>query len=79
MSARPSERHTRALALLERLESGTPGRVAENLDDFHPEAVEILLGFAFTDVVAREGASTEDPRDVDCRDACGNGDGTGPA
>ncbi|SOB77362.1 4-carboxymuconolactone decarboxylase [Marinobacter sp. LV10R510-11A] len=55
MSASPSDRRTRALALLERLESGAPERVAKNLDDFHSEAAEILLGFAFTDVVAREG------------------------
>lgn len=55
MSARPSDRRAQALALLERLEPGAPGRVAKNLDDFHPEAAEILLGFAFTDVVAREG------------------------
>lgn len=52
---RPSDRRTQALALLEQLESGAPRRVAKNLDDFHPDAVEILLGFGFTDVVAREG------------------------
>lgn len=55
MSAKPTDRRMRALALLEQLESGASGRVAKNLDDFNPEAVEILLGFAFTDVVAREG------------------------
>jgi 4-carboxymuconolactone decarboxylase len=55
MSASPSDRRKQALALLERLESGAPERVAKNLDDFHSEAAEILLGFAFTDVVAREG------------------------
>ncbi|MBQ0748281.1 MAG: carboxymuconolactone decarboxylase family protein [Marinobacter sp.] len=55
MSAKHSNRRTQALALLEKLEPGAPERVAKNLDDFHCEAAEILLGFAFTDVVAREG------------------------
>lgn len=55
MSAKPTDRRMQALALLEQLESGASVRVAKNLDDFHPDAVEILLGFAFTDVVTREG------------------------
>jgi 4-carboxymuconolactone decarboxylase len=55
MSATPSPRKAEALALLEQLESGAPARVEQNLDAFHPEAAEILLGFAFTDVVSREG------------------------
>jgi len=55
MSTKPLDRRTQALALLEQLESGASGRVAKNLYDFHPDAVEILQGFAFTDVVAREG------------------------
>ena len=55
MSVSPSDRRARALALLEQLEPSAPGRVAKNLDDFHPKAAEILLGFAFTDVVGREG------------------------
>ncbi|MCP8688080.1 carboxymuconolactone decarboxylase family protein [Marinobacterium sedimentorum] len=55
MSTAPSDRRVQALALLERLEAGAPGRVAANLDDFHSEATELLLGFAFTDVVARDG------------------------
>jgi 4-carboxymuconolactone decarboxylase len=55
MSTASSDRRVQALALLERLEPGAPGRVAENLDDFHSEATELLLGFAFTDVVARDG------------------------
>lgn len=57
MSASTSHRRAQALALLERLEPGAPGRVAQNLDEFHDDATEILLGFAFTDVVAREGIS----------------------
>ncbi|RFA26612.1 carboxymuconolactone decarboxylase [Alkalilimnicola ehrlichii] len=55
MSVAPSDRRAQALALLERLEPGAPERVAGNLDDFHEAAAEILLGFAFTDVVARDG------------------------
>ncbi|MDZ7840951.1 MAG: carboxymuconolactone decarboxylase family protein [Gammaproteobacteria bacterium] len=57
MSDSASRRRAQALALLEQLEPGAPGRVAENLDDFHPEAAGILLGFALTDVIAREGIS----------------------
>jgi len=55
MSPISSPRRAQALALLEQLESGAPARVEQNLDAFHPEAAEILLGFAFTDVVSREG------------------------
>lgn len=59
MSTTSSDRRASALALLERLESGASDRVAKNLDDFHPDAVETLLGFAFTDVVARDGIALE--------------------
>lgn len=52
-----SDRLERALALLEQLEPGSPRRVKKNLDDFHPETTEILLGFAFSDVVGRDGIS----------------------
>jgi len=55
MSTAASGRRAQALALLERLEFGAPARVADNLDDFHHDAAEILLGFAFTDVVMRDG------------------------
>lgn len=55
MNAKPSVRRAKALTLLEELEADAPLRVAKNFDDFHPEAAEILLGFAFADVVAREG------------------------
>ncbi|WP_020681509.1 carboxymuconolactone decarboxylase family protein [Marinobacterium rhizophilum] len=55
MSASPFDRRAQALALLERLEPGAPDRVAGNLDSFHAEAIELLLGFAFTDVIARDG------------------------
>ncbi|MGO2241593.1 MAG: carboxymuconolactone decarboxylase family protein [Halomonas sp.] len=57
MSNSASYRRTQALALLERLEPGAPERVAQNLDEFHGDATEILLGFAFTDVVDREEIS----------------------
>ncbi|MBZ9559683.1 MULTISPECIES: carboxymuconolactone decarboxylase family protein [unclassified Modicisalibacter] len=55
MSGARTDRREEALALLERLEPEAPGRVADNLDDFHPQALETLLGFAFADVVSREG------------------------
>ncbi len=55
MNGKPGGRRARALALLESLEAGAPDRVTANLDDFHPDAVELLLGFAFTDVVSRQG------------------------
>ncbi|GGK30792.1 carboxymuconolactone decarboxylase family protein [Salinarimonas ramus] len=47
-----SQRRADALALLDRLEPGAPARVAANLDAFDERAVEIVLGFAFTDVVS---------------------------
>ncbi|MDT8894608.1 carboxymuconolactone decarboxylase family protein [Halomonas sp. I1] len=50
----PSRRNE-ALALLARLEPEAPAKVARNLDDFHADAVEILLGFAFSDVISRDG------------------------
>lgn len=50
-----SDRRKQALDLLERLESNASKGVAKNLDEFHPEALEILLGFAFADVVSRDG------------------------
>ena len=55
MSDVTTDRRTQALALLEQLEPSAPECVAKNLDEFHPEAVEIILGFAFADVVSREG------------------------
>ncbi|MBB3231324.1 carboxymuconolactone decarboxylase family protein [Halomonas stenophila] len=55
MSDAHSSRRDDALALLARLEPDAPARVANNLDDFHAQATEILLGFAFADVVARDG------------------------
>jgi 4-carboxymuconolactone decarboxylase len=50
-----SDRLTRALSLLDRLEPGAPDRVEGNLDAFHPDTAEIVLGYAFADVVGRDG------------------------
>ncbi len=44
-----------AMALLERLEPGAPNRVQANLDAFSPEAAELILGYAFSDIVSRDG------------------------
>ncbi len=54
MSA-PSDRLTRALSLLDSLEPGAPERVQGNLEAFHPDTTELVLGYAFADVVGREG------------------------
>lgn len=48
-------RLTRALSILERLENGASERVQKNLDAFHPEAAELILGFSFADILGREG------------------------
>lgn len=50
-----SERTRRALALLDKLESGAPDRVTANLEAFDDEAVNLILGFAFADIVGRDG------------------------
>ncbi|WP_110666016.1 carboxymuconolactone decarboxylase family protein [Salinicola halophilus] len=55
MSDTETSRRRQALALLARLEATAPEKVAANLDDFDAEALEILLGFGFTDVVSRQG------------------------
>ncbi|ARE40979.1 MAG: carboxymuconolactone decarboxylase [Paracoccus sp.] len=44
-----------AMGLLERLEPGAPNRVQANLDAFSPEAAELILGYAFSDIVSRDG------------------------
>lgn len=48
-----SERYERALALLERLEAGAPERVDASLGEMSDDFAEIVLGFAFADVVSR--------------------------
>lgn len=50
-----SEPLNSAMALLERLEAGAPKRVKANLDAFAPETAELLLGYAFADIVSRTG------------------------
>ena len=55
MNSETPDRRKKALDLLELLESGAPARVSQNIDEFHPEALEILLGFAFHDVISRDG------------------------
>ena len=55
MNGAPIDRRAAALALLEELEIGTSERVDANLTDFDQDATEIVLGFAFSDVVSRPG------------------------
>lgn len=50
-----SARLAQAMDLLERLEAGTPAKVEANLAAFSPDAAELVLGYAFTDIVSREG------------------------
>lgn len=50
-----SERLRRALAVLEQLEPGAPEQVMANLRSLSEDLPEIVLGFAFSDVVARPG------------------------
>ena len=51
--AQKSERYSRALAVLERLEPGAPERVDASLGEMSPDFGEIVLGFAFADVLDR--------------------------
>ncbi len=46
-------RRSAALQVLEQLEAGASDKVAKNLDEVAPELVEIVLGFAFADVLSR--------------------------
>ncbi len=50
-----SERLNRALALLEKLDPAAPPRVSENLEAFANGTTELILGYAFADIVARPG------------------------
>lgn len=43
-----------ALEILERLESGASKKVAANLDAFSPDVAELVLGYSFTDIIARD-------------------------
>ncbi len=49
-----SNRLTRALSFLGCVEPGAPERVQSNLDAFHPDTLEIVLGYAFADVLGRD-------------------------
>lgn len=49
------DRRSKALALLESLDPAAPSRVAENLDALSDDFLEVVLGFAFADVVSRPG------------------------
>ena len=53
--SRTAEPLSQAMALLEKLEPGAPAKVQANLDAFSPDAAELVLGFAFADIVGRDG------------------------
>lgn len=55
MSTSSSSRLNDALELLERLDPGAPDRVIANLNSFASDAAELVLGYAFADIVGREG------------------------
>ena len=55
MSGLSSERREQALALLARLDPQAPDQVAANLDALSPDFAELVLGFAFADVLSRPG------------------------
>lgn len=55
MSGSHTDRRERAFALLARLNPLAPTRVAASLDALSPELAELVLGFAFADVLARPG------------------------
>ncbi len=50
-----SDRLNQALALLEKLDPAAPLRVSENLEAFASGTTELILGYAFSDIVARPG------------------------
>lgn len=52
---RTAEPLSQAMALLEKLDPGAPARVQANLDAFSPDAAELVLGYAFADIVGRDG------------------------
>lgn len=52
---RTTEPLSQAMALLEKLELGASSKVRSNLDAFSPDAAELVLGFAFADIVGRDG------------------------
>jgi 4-carboxymuconolactone decarboxylase len=52
---RCNTRRTRALDLLAKLDPQAPPKVAANLDAMSDDFAEVVLGFAFADVVSRPG------------------------
>lgn len=55
MSDVVSERRERAFALLDRLDPQASSKVAARLDEMSNDFAELVLGFAFTDVLSRPG------------------------
>ncbi|MDF1671368.1 MAG: carboxymuconolactone decarboxylase family protein [Roseovarius sp.] len=53
--SRTVEPLSQAMALLEKLEPGAPATVQANLDVFPPDVAELVLGYAFADIVGRDG------------------------
>lgn len=49
------DRLNRALSLLDTLEPSAPAKVTANLDAMSDDFAEVVLGFAFADVIARPG------------------------
>ena len=63
MNTNPDEdRRSQAFALLARLDPEAPEKVAANLDSLSDDFAEVVLGFAFADVVSRPGL------DLRCRE-----------
>lgn len=50
-----ADRRTRALDLLRQLDPQAPERVAANLDGLSDDFTELILGFAFADILSRPG------------------------
>lgn len=46
---------SQAMALLKKLDPGAPEKVQSNLNAFSPDAAELVLGYAFADIVGRDG------------------------
>ncbi|MBO9356060.1 carboxymuconolactone decarboxylase [Bordetella petrii] len=55
MSTPTPDRRERALALLAQLDPHAPAKVTANLDALSDDFIELVLGFAFADVVSRPG------------------------
>lgn len=55
MSTSPDSRRQEALQVLRQLEPGAVKSVVDNFDELSPDLLEVVLGFAFADVLARPG------------------------